>query len=244
MLGTQHINKILIIEHDVDLGRMLRESLEPQGFPVELADDGEHGLASALTDEHRFVVLDTALPGLSGLDVLKRLRVASHIPVLLLTAQGDDIDRIVGLEVGADDCLPKPFNPKELVARVRAILRRVEPPRNISQTSAPERMIVADVELDVGTRTVWQAGRKLELTSVEFELLRAFLCEAGRVVSREELVKRVLGRIFSPYDRSIDMHVSKLRRKLGGQDGDSGRIKTVRGAGYIYSYSGVAMAYQ
>jgi two-component system response regulator CpxR len=179
-------------------------------------------------------VLDVMLPGMSGFDVLRRVRATSRIPVLLLTARGEDVDRIVGLEIGADDYLPKPFNPRELVARIRAILRRsAADPKAIGSPRPPEILRVGDIELDPATRTVRHAGETVELTSVEFNLLEVLLREAGRVVTREQLVSAVLSRKFSPFDRSIDMHVSKVRKKLGDTNGEEEHIKTVRGVGYI-----------
>jgi two-component system response regulator CpxR len=174
------------------------------------------------------------LPGLNGFEVLRRLRNTSRVPVLLLTARGEDVDRIVGLEIGADDYLPKPFNPRELVARIRAILRRTNNTEK-SGAAVPDIVRVGDIELDPATRTVRQNGTQLDLTSVEFNLLEVLLREAGRVVTRERLVDSVLSRKFSPFDRSIDMHVSKLRRKLGDSDGGTEHIKTVRGTGYIFA---------
>jgi two-component system response regulator CpxR len=210
------------------------EYLEPEGFQVESAPDGPRGLEQALNGGHLLVVLDVMLPGLNGFEVLRRLRDKSKIPVLLLTARGEDVDRIVGLEIGADDYLPKPFNPRELVARIRAILRRTHTERTGSGQPA-EILRVGDVELDPGTRTVLRKGKAVELTSVEFNLLHVLLREAGRVVPRERLVDIVLSRKFSPFDRSIDMHVSKIRRKLGDSDSGVDHIKTVRGVGYIFT---------
>jgi DNA-binding response OmpR family regulator len=156
------------------------------------------------------------------------------VPVLLLTARGEDVDRIVGLEIGADDYLPKPFNPRELVARIRAVLRRTSAdPKGVGSPKAPEILRIGDIELDPATRSVKHGGQPVELTSVEFNLLEVLLREAGRVVTREELVSAVLSRKFSPFDRSIDMHVSKVRKKLGDINGDAEHIKTVRGVGYI-----------
>jgi len=171
------------------------------------------------------------LPKLNGFDVLRRMRATSRMPVLLLTARGEDVDRIVGLEIGADDYLPKPFNLRELVARIRAILRRTR----AVEGSPGDVLRVGNVELNPATRTVLQDGNSVELTSVEFNLLQVLLQEAGQVVSRERLVDSVLGRKFSPFDRSIDMHVSKVRKKLGDTDGGSDYIKTVRGVGYIFT---------
>ncbi|HEV3205439.1 MAG TPA: response regulator transcription factor [Terriglobales bacterium] len=228
------MDRILVIDDDVELCSLVGEYLEPEGFQVESAPDGPRGLEQALNGGHLLVVLDVMLPGLNGFEVLRRLRDKSKIPVLLLTARGQDVDRIVGLEIGADDYLPKPFNPRELVARIRAILRRTHTERTGSGQPA-EILRVGDVELDPGTRTVLRKGKAVELTSVEFNLLHVLLREAGRVVPRERLVDIVLSRKFSPFDRSIDMHVSKIRRKLGDSDSGVDHIKTVRGVGYIFT---------
>jgi two-component system response regulator CpxR len=225
------VDRILVIDDDVELCSLVSEYLRPEGFQVESAHDGSSGLARALSGEHALIVLDVMLPRLNGFDVLRKMRDSSRIPVLLLTARGEDVDRIVGLEIGADDYLPKPFNPRELVARIRAILRRT---RGKGETPVPEVIRVGDVELDPATRSVQHRGKPVELTSVEFGLLQVLLREAGRVVTREALVDEVLGRKFSPFDRSIDMHVSKVRKKLG-DSGSEDYIKTIRGAGYIFA---------
>ena len=225
------MERILVIDDDVELCSLVAEYLQPEGFLVEAVYNGEQGLEKAELSEHRLVVLDVMLPGINGFEVLRRLRQTSKIPVLLLTARGEDVDRIVGLEIGADDYLPKPFNPRELVARIRAILRRSNPEDRDSQVSDVLR--VGEIDLDPASRTAHQKGKPLDLTSVEFNLLEVLLREAGNVVSRERLVDAVLGRKFSPFDRSIDMHVSKVRRKLGDTDGGTDHIKTVRGVGYI-----------
>jgi two-component system, OmpR family, response regulator CpxR len=225
------VDRILVIDDDVELCSLVSEYLRPEGFQVESAHDGNSGLTRALSGDHALVVLDVMLPRLNGFDVLRKMRDSSRIPVLLLTARGEDVDRIVGLEIGADDYLPKPFNPRELVARIRAILRRT---RGKGETPVPEVIRVGDVELDPATRSVQHRGKPVELTSVEFGLLQVLLREAGRVVTREALVDEVLGRKFSPFDRSIDMHVSKVRKKLG-DSGSEDYIKTIRGAGYIFA---------
>ena len=228
------MDQILVIDDDVELCSLVSEYLEPEGFPVESVHDGKRGLDRALSGEHTLVVLDVMLPGINGFDVLRRIRNTSRIPVLLLTARGQDVDRIVGLEIGADDYLPKPFNPRELVARIRAVLRRTKSGEPSSEP-VPEVLRVGDIELDPATRTVRQKGAVIEMTSVEFNLLQALLREAGRVVTRENLVDTVLSRKFSPFDRSIDMHVSKIRKKLGDSDSGTDHIKTVRGVGYIFT---------
>jgi two-component system, OmpR family, response regulator CpxR len=225
------VDRILVIDDDVELCSLVSEYLRPEGFQVECVHDGKSGLAKALAGDYLLTVLDVMLPGMNGFDVLRKIRDTSRTPVLLLTARGEDVDRIVGLEIGADDYLPKPFNPRELVARIRAILRRT---RGQGDAAVPDVIRVGDVELDPATRTVFHHGKPIELTSVEFSLLHVLLREAGRVVTREALVDEVLGRKFSPFDRSIDMHVSKIRRKLGDPDTED-HIKTIRGAGYIFA---------
>jgi DNA-binding response OmpR family regulator len=228
------MDQILIIDDDVALCELVTEYLEPLGFQIETVHRGDAGAERALAGEHALVVLDVMLPGLNGFEVLRRIRAESKIPVLMLTARGDDIDRIVGLEIGADDYLPKPFNPRELTARIRAILRRTTPDATPDQTQE-KRLRVGDVELDSGTRAISRGGENVELTAVEFDLLEKLLRAAGQIVTREELSRQVLGRSSSPFDRSIDMHISNLRKKLGHRIGATERIKTVRGVGYIYA---------
>jgi len=228
------VDRILVIDDDVELCGLVGEYLAPEGFQIEAVHDGNRGLERALGGDHLLIVLDVMLPGMNGFDVLRRIRNASRTPVLLLTARGEDVDRIVGLEIGADDYLPKPFNPRELVARIRAILRRTQGEKAGEQI--PDVLRVGDVELDPATRIVLQNGKPVDLTSVEFNLLQVLLREAGRVVTREHLVDAVLSRKFSPFDRSIDMHVSKVRKKLGDTDNATDHIKTVRGVGYIFAH--------
>jgi len=234
------MERVLIVDDDRELCELVAELLGTEGFGVEVADGSADGLERALTGSHSLVVLDVMMPGMNGFELLRRLRAeGSSVPVLMLTARGEDVDRIVGLEIGADDYLPKPFNPRELVARIHAILRRVERRGagvGASQESrAPERMEVGDVEVDTGTRVVRRAGDTVELTNVEYEILVMLLTSAGRVVTREDLVRTVLGREMSVFDRSIDMHISHLRKKLGHRAGGAERIRTVRGVGYIYA---------
>jgi len=231
-----NVDRILVIDDDTELCGLVGEYLEPEGFSIEAVSDGNRGLDRALSGDHRLVVLDVMLPGMNGFDVLRKVRQTSRVPVLLLTARGEDVDRIVGLEIGADDYLPKPFNPRELVARIRAILRRSQGAEKGAAGEIPEVLHVGDVELDPASRTVLHKGHAVDLTSVEFNLLYVLLREAGRVVTRENLVHEVLSRKFSPFDRSIDMHVSKVRKKLGDTDDGTDHIKTVRGVGYIFAH--------
>src|SRR5690348_4270730 len=223
------MERILIVDDDVDLFQLVKQFLEPEGFQVEGAHDGPNGLERALSGDYSLIVLDLMLPDMGGLEVLRNLRLKSNVPVLILTARGEDVDRIVGLEIGADDYLPKPFNPRELLARIRAILRRTSEARG-----ADDKLKVGDVELDPGTRRVQRAGEKVELTAVEFNLLEQLLRSAGRVVERENLAQEVLGRKLSAFDRSLDVHVSNLRKKLGERSDGEERIQTIRGVGYIY----------
>jgi two-component system response regulator CpxR len=178
-------------------------------------------------------MLDVMMPDLSGFEVLRRIRASSRTPVLMLTARGDTHDRVAGLELGADDYLPKPYDPSELVARIRAILRRSESPPHGAAASV--RLAVDDIELTSTTRTVIRDGTPVDLTSVEFDLLAVLMNVAGTVVRREDLVRTVLGRQFSPYDRSIDTHVCNLRRKIGRLRDGTDRIKGIRGTGYVYA---------
>jgi two-component system response regulator CpxR len=224
---------VILIDDDVELCELLAQYLETEGFDIEVVHDGLCGVEQVLTGQHSLVVLDVMLPGMPGFDVLRRIRVHSRIPVLMLTARGEAIDRILGLELGADDYLPKPFDPRELAARIRAILRRAPPPEGALPAAIPIHL--GDLTLDMGARVVQRGCEDLPLTTVEFDLLAVLLRMPGRVVTRETLVRDVLGREFSPFDRSIDMHVSNLRRKLGLYPDGTERIKGVRGVGYLYA---------
>jgi two-component system response regulator CpxR len=223
------MDRVLLVDDDVQLCKLLAERLENEGFTMETVHDGSRGLERALSMEYALVVLDLMLPRMSGLDVLRRLRRISPVPVLILTARGEDSDRILGLEMGADDYVPKPFNPRELIARIRAILRRTS---RVENSAGP--LVVGDVRIDPAVREVWLEDTPLNLTSVEFTLLEVFMREPGRILSREQLTEAVLGRKLGPFDRVIDVHVSNLRRKLGTAQGGQ-RIKAVRGSGYLFA---------
>ena len=232
-------NRLLIIDDDLELCELVREYLSSQGFDIEVAHEGDGGCERALSGDHALVVLDVMLPGIDGFEVLRRIRAQSTMPVLMLTARGDDVDRIIGLELGADDYLPKPFNPRELAARVRAILRRVAHREKItSEADSGQRLVVDDVEMELGTRRVKRSGHFIQLTGAEFDLLEVLLRSAGRVVDRRELFRTVLDRDPLPMDRSIDMHVSHLRKKLGREHDGAERIKAIRGVGYVYTRRG------
>lgn len=223
---------ILIIDDDTELCELVTEYLEDEGFVVESVHDGVAGVERCLADEPELVILDVMLPELGGFAVLNRIREQSKVPVIMLTARGEDVDRIVGLEMGADDYLAKPFNPRELVARIRAILRRAA---SGAQPSADTQVIaIGDLELDCGSRRVRNAAGDVELTGAEFAVLETLARAAGTVVTRDDLSRQALGRRASAFDRSLDVHLSNLRRKLGPLTDGGERIKTVRGVGYLY----------
>lgn len=225
------MERVLVIDDDVELCQLVTRFLAHEGFEITWARGGSSGIERALSETYALIMLDVMMPDMGGFEVLRRIREHSRVPVLMLTARGDTKDRILGLELGADDYLPKPFDPAELVARIRAILRRA-PERPV-----PAAISIGDVELDGGARVARRNGAALDLTTVEFDLLVALIRVAGSTVSRQDLVRHVLGRDFSPFDRSIDTHVCNLRRKLGPLDDGGERIKGVRGAGYLYALS-------
>jgi DNA-binding response OmpR family regulator len=218
--------QVLLADDDVELAGMLKEYLEREGFGVATVHDGEAAARLALSGGYQIVVLDVMMPKLDGIEALRQIRQTSRVPVVMLTARGDDIDRIVGLELGADDYVPKPCTPRELVARLRAILRRAQPGAN----GGP---------LEIGSLSLWPEkrraqwrGRELALTSIEFNVLEVLMRNAGRVVSKHEISEQALGRPLARFDRSIDVHLSAIRQKLGE---GARMIRTVRGLGYHLS---------
>jgi two-component system response regulator CpxR len=219
--------RILVIDDDVELADLLRTFLRREGFQPDFVHDGRAGLDQALTGGYELIVLDVMLPGMDGFEILRRIRQQSRVPVLMLTARGEEPDRIVGLEIGADDYVPKPFNPRELVARIRAIQRRVTP-----STEPVPRVEVNGVTLDPGAREVRCDGKLIELTTVEFDILEQLMRAAGRPLSRDALMEALYNRKATAYDRSLDMHISHLRKKL--ECGDRELIKTIRGSGYQF----------
>lgn len=229
LISKATMAKVLLVDDDVELGTMLREYLEHEGFGVTLVHDGEAGVREALGGGCDIVVLDVMMPGLSGTEVLRRIRAESRLPVLMLTARGDDIDRVLGLELGADDYVPKPCTPRELVARLRAILRRTA--ASGANGGAPA-LKTGRLCIEPDKRRAEWDGRPLELTSTEFNLLEALARQVGNVVSKAALSEHGLGRPLSRYDRSIDVHVSNLRQKLGTTSDGRSWIQTVRGIGY------------
>lgn len=223
---------VLIIDDDVDLCGLVAEYLDGEGFTVEAVHDGLSGVERCLATSPELVILDVMLPELGGFGVLAKIRERSRVPVIMLTARGDEVDRIVGLEMGADDYLPKPFNPRELAARIRAILRRSS--AGSAGDDDPVKLAVGDLEMDLGARLVRRGEDEVELTGAEFSILEILVRAAGSVVGRDELSREALGRRSSVFDRSLDVHLSNLRRKLGPLTDGGERIKTVRGVGYLY----------
>jgi two-component system, OmpR family, response regulator CpxR len=222
---------VLVIDDDVELCNLVSRFLVREGFQIDAVNGGAQGIERALSGDYALVVLDVMMPEMSGFDVLRRIRAESPLPVLMLTARGDALDRVLGLEMGADDYLPKPFSPPELAARIRAILRRAKP----SATQGSTTIAVGEIELDSGARVVRHGHQLINLTTVEFDLLEALMRGAGQVLNREKLTRDILGREFSPFDRSIDTHVCNLRKKIGPLPDGTDRIKGVRGIGYLYA---------
>ncbi len=220
--------RILVIDDDVELCALMSELLKRESYVVECQYDGRRGLERALSGQDDLLVLDVMLPGIDGFEILKRVRQQSRIPIIMLTARGEDEDRIVGLELGADDYMSKPFNARELVARIRAILRRVE------SKPTGSRIELNGIALDPGSRDVFKDGEPVQTTTLEFDILESLMRSAGSVVSRDALMEKMYNRKATPFDRSIDMHVSHLRKKL---EGDRTLIKTVRGIGYQFCRS-------
>ncbi|MDR1650139.1 MAG: response regulator transcription factor [Synergistaceae bacterium] len=226
------IKNILMVDDDAELCALLGDYFQAEGFSFACAYSGDEGLAMLAGKRCDIVVLDIMLPGRDGFDVLREIRASSSVPVVLLTAKGDRLDRVVGLEIGADDYICKPFDTRELSARIRAVLRRSSP----LETASQEILRVADLEMDILSRSVKVGDRGVPLTNVEFRLLETLISRAGRKISLEQLSVDVLGHVHSPFDRSLSVHISKLRRKIGPYPCGSERIKTLRGEGFIYVF--------
>lgn len=233
------MDRLLVVDDDTELCSLVSRYLEAEGFQVDSVNHGQEGIERTLSGEYSLVVLDVMLPGVNGFDVLRRIRAESRVPVIMLSARAEDVERIVGLEIGADDYLAKPFNPHELVARIRAVFRRSRPDRTLDPEIVRHTLLkVGDIELDKNAWKVMRTGQPVVLTTLEFNLLEMLLRSAGQVLPREELVQTLLEREFDPFDRSIDMHVSNLRKKLGRHVDGMERIKSVRGVGYVYPNPG------
>lgn len=221
---------ILLVDDDVELAAMLKEYLELEGYEVHTAHDGEMGVTEALSGHYALAVLDVMMPRLNGIEALRRIRTESQLPVLMLTAKGDDVDRVIGLELGADDYVPKPCTPRELAARIRAILRRT----GNGEPAATGMVNAGPLTLWPEKRTADWSGAPLDLTSTEFNLLEALARRIGQVVSKAELSEQGLGRPLARFDRSIDVHLSSIRHKLGQMPDGRSYIQTIRGQGYLF----------
>ena len=226
--------RVLLVDDDRELCQMLSEYLQAEHFDVKSVHDGGDALLELQANEFEILILDVMLPSVGGFDVLRKLGASYETPILMLTARGDDVDRIVGLELGADDYLSKPFNPRELVARIRAILRRAS---NRGRGAAPDELIVGPITLNTGTHQVHVAGQLAPLTGAEFRVLELLMRSTGQVISREAMTELALGRKLVAYDRSIDTHISNLRRKLDLEAGKNPEIKNVRGSGYTLTWA-------
>lgn len=221
------MNPILLIDDDFELTSMLSTYLQREGFVVQVANDSQLGLRLAISGQFDLLVLDVMMPGLDGISLLRQLRQDSKVPVIMLTAKGDDIDKVLGLELGADDYVAKPCLPRELVARIRAILRRVQ-----QQQDEPTEVRVGPLVLEPGSRKVWVNGQQVQLTGAEFSVLCVLACHAGRLVSKADLSSQALGKTLTQYDRSLDVHISNIRQKLGKRPEEQAWIEAVRGKGY------------
>lgn len=230
---------LLMIEDDARLAQMVIEYLSQSGFDVTHANDGEQGLEQLQLVQPELVILDLMMPGMDGLEVCRRIRAlpgqASRVPVLMLTAKGDPMDRVIGLEIGADDYLPKPFEPRELLARVRAVLRRRSDPGQASASRTTPVLRFGSLDIDRDARTVQVAGKSCELTSYQFDLLVAMAERAGRVLTRDQIMEAVRGRELEAFDRSIDVHIGRIRNAIEVDSKDPKRILTVRGVGYVFA---------
>jgi DNA-binding response OmpR family regulator len=227
--------RILVIDDDKKLCRLIADYLTPMGYDVSIVHSGPEGVEKATSTAWNAVILDVMLPGMDGFEVLKLIRKSSDVPVLMLTARGDEADRIVGLEIGADDYLPKTFSTRELLARLRAVTRRASvATRKAAEEGLEPEIVVGKLRVDPNTHTATFDGKPLTLTPVEYDLLASLACARGRVKSREQLLEECRDRNYDVFDRSIDVHISALRKKLGDDPKEPRYIKTVRSAGYMY----------
>jgi DNA-binding response OmpR family regulator len=225
--------RLLVIDDDKKLCRLIKDYLEPMGYEIALAHTGTEGAEKAVTEAFAAVILDVMLPGMDGFEVLKQIRRKSDVPVLMLTARGDESDRIVGLEIGADDYLPKTFSTRELLARLRAVIRRSSQNVKTTEAPAPQEIVIQDLRVNDGSRTAVLGDKRLDLTPVEYDLLASLARAKGRVKSREQLLDEIAERNYDVFDRSIDVHISALRKKLGDDPKSPRFIRTVRTAGYM-----------
>ncbi|MBS1989742.1 MAG: response regulator transcription factor [Cyanobacteria bacterium SZAS LIN-3] len=231
--GANNRQRILIIDDDLKFCRLISDYLQRYGFDIQSAHDGDSGLRLTAEKQWDAIILDVMLPGMDGFEILKRLRDYSQVPVLMLTALGDETDRIVGLEIGADDYLPKTFSPRELLARLRAVLRRTGRAAQTSAAASETEIIAGKLEIKLLSRSVTYDGELISLTPVEFDLLVVLAQARGRIKTREQLLNEIRDRNYDTYDRSIDVHISALRKKLGDDSKNPHLIKTVRSVGYM-----------
>lgn len=223
--------KILLVDDDLELCELLRDFLQGEGFEVDMVHDGSEAINYVNQTTYDVIVLDVMIPTMNGFEVLRKLRDISKTPVLMLTAKGDTVDRIVGLELGADDYLAKPCNPRELVARLRAILRRISSQESAAKTD--DTIVVDNLKIHLGSRTVYYNGESVVLTGAEFAVLEWLMRSPGQVISKDVLTEEALGRKLTPYDRSIDVHISNIRKKLAAHNAGKDLIINIRGAGYM-----------
>ncbi|MEW6363803.1 MAG: response regulator transcription factor [Acidobacteriota bacterium] len=226
--------QVLLIDDDEKLCRLVKDYLDPLGYNVSFCYEGAEGLLKALSGDYHVVILDVMLPGMDGFDVLRAIRRESDVPVLMLTARGDETDRIVGLEIGADDYLPKTFSTRELLARLRAVTRRSQPSARKGLHMEELPFLAGEIRIDPAAHSVFVENREIDLTPIEFDLLTMLARRPGRVFTRNELLDRVAGRDYEVFDRAIDVHVSSIRRKLGDDSRTPRFIKTIRSAGYVF----------
>jgi DNA-binding response OmpR family regulator len=231
--APQH-TRVLVIDDDKKLCRLIADYLMPMGYDVSLVHTGPGGVEKATGDSWNAIILDVMLPGMDGFEVLKQIRKTSDVPVLMLTARGDEADRIVGLEIGADDYLPKTFSTRELLARLRAVTRRATRTAKANEDGREPEIVVGKLRVDPNTRTAVFDDQPLTLTPVEYDLLASLSRARGRVKSREQLLEEIRDRNYEVFDRSIDVHISALRKKLGDDAKEPRFIKTIRAAGYMF----------
>jgi len=225
--------RILVVDDDKELCDLLKEFLGEEGFSLQCCHTGDEGLEKALQEDFKLIILDVMLPGLNGFDFLRSLRPKSAVPVIMLTARGEEVDKVVGLELGADDYLAKPFSPRELLARIRAVSRRTTQGRNLNNSG--DSLKVGDLEIHMAGRTLYRGKERIHLTEIEFQILEILLRSAGLTVNRQDLAQQALGHRLSFDDRSLDVHISNIRRKIGSKMGETERIRTIRGVGYLYA---------
>lgn len=232
-INSAPATRVLVVDDDAKLCRLIRDYLQPLGYEVHTAHTGPDGVAKALAEPYAALILDLMLPGMDGFEVLRRVRAQSHVPILMLTGRGEEPDRIVRLELGADDYLPKTFSTRELLARLRAVIRRSTMAASSARTAKPERLQVAELSVNLHSREALLHGVPLQFTAVEFDLLASLAASAGRVKTREQLLLEASDRNFEVFDRSIDVHISSIRRKLGDDPKAPRFIITVRSVGYM-----------